>query len=74
MELSSHTLKSLLKIGSEAHSGMMQAYIALDELDKADGRGNIGADRLRGAAKYFDWCAERLRLLADRIEKEQNNV
>lgn len=61
------------QVASEAHSGIGQAYLALGELDVIDGRGSVGVYRLREAAKQFDWCAERLRALAEQLEEKKWN-
>lgn len=68
-DIHQYLAEKLGQLGTEAHNGLSQAYLAFSELHKWDGRGNIAVDRLRGAAKYFDWCANHLRATADVLEE-----
>lgn len=57
--------KYLLETIGESHEAARQAFLALAENDKKGG----GIYRLNQAAEMFQWCGERLKILAEQLEK-----
>lgn len=57
--------KRLYAIVMESHKGVSQMYLANSELNHA---------RMEGAAKYFEWCAKRVRDLAEAMKQARENT
>lgn len=62
-------LKEIEKISQGAYDAMGQMFLAPGELGKKDMNEtrDIGIERLRSAVQGFQWCANRIQILIEKL-------